>query len=76
MAALAHDDLNKGFGVRADPGGQSANAIWRPVCPEPMVFWHVITVGGVLVIAGGALVCGLALASKNDLNRSCGDPDP
>ena len=64
MTALAHDNLDKGFGVRADPGGLSAYSFGRPICPEPMVRWHVITLGGVLAIAGCALVSSHALALK------------
>ena len=64
MTARAHDDLDIGFGVRADPGGLSAYAFRCPVCPEPVVRRHVITMGGMLAIAGCALMCRHALPFK------------
>lgn len=64
MPPLAHDNLDIGFGVRADPGGLTANAFRRPVRLEAVIGGHVVTMGGMLAIAGRALMCSHAFALK------------
>ena len=76
MATLAHNDFDKGFRVRADPGSLTAYPFRRPIGAEPMVRRHVIFMGGMLMIAGGALVGGDAFAFKIYLYRARRDPDP
>ncbi len=54
VSPFAHDHIHKGLDVWADASGLPADVLGRPIDPELVMCWHVITMCGVLPVAGGA----------------------
>ena len=78
FAVMRMTGFDEGFGaIGADPGGLPPDAFRRPVGAEPMVRGHMLAMGGMLTVAGGAGVRTLrALAFEESLDGAGGDPNP
>lgn len=51
---FTHDHIHKDLDVWTDASGLSADALGRPIDPELVMCWHVVTMCGVLAVARGS----------------------